>query len=176
MMLTQRLHQLPALAVLAVALVAMAALQWGAERWLLAPVALANAQLAQRASAARATAIVAPQTGLSGREQVQLILSKLHNRELLTLRLEKLHQSAAASGVVVRKANYQIKELPGGIYRQEIQAEVGGTYLAIRSFVADMQVRDDAAALESLEIGRAPGGTTLRAQLRIVLFFKGADL
>lgn len=170
------LHRWPASAIVALALAAMAGIQVGAGHWLLEPLQAANQQLQERRQALQATAARAPEAAVSGRVALQGVLAQLHDRQALTWRLEQLHDHAAQHGVTLRRSSYQAREHPGGLWGQEMQAELVATYPALRGFLAQALQRDEALALESLELARSPDARLVQARVRLVLYYKGAGL
>ena len=106
--------------------------------------------------------------------QLDVILSRLEGEDDTKARIERLHQVAAAHGVQLRKASYKTLALAAGLSRHEVQADVAGTYPALREFLRDLLEQDPAAAFESLEFSRPPGSAGVRAQLRLGLYLRSS--
>ena len=163
---------LPVLVALAVG--AMLGLQGLIEYRLLAPLASESAKLSQNLQQVRVRAVgdspARPKTVL----RLEEIMSQLRDQNAIAERIELLHQAADQNGVVLRKAGYRSQALQGELARHEIQVEIAGTYPAIRQFLRTVMAEDDAAALDLIEFSRPVGGTAVRAQLRISLYFRRA--
>ena len=158
----------------ALALVAMLGLQGLIEYRLLAPLAGEVAKLSQDLQQGRTRAAsgspARPKTAL----RVEEIMSQLHDQSATAERIERLHQVADQNAVVLRKAGYRSQAMQGDLWRHEIQAEIVGTYPAIRQFLRTLMAQDDAATLDLIEFSRPVGGTGVRAQLRMSLYFRRA--
>lgn len=158
----------------ALALVAMLGLQGLLEYRLVAPLALEVTKLSQDLQQGRARSAsdspARPKTAL----RLEEIMSQLHDQSATAQRIERLHQVADQNAVVLRKAGYRSQAMQGDLSRHEIQAEIVGTYPAIRQFLRTVLAQDDAATLDLIEFSRPVGGTGVRAQLRISLYFRRA--
>jgi Tfp pilus assembly protein PilO len=164
------LPPVPVLAALAV--VAMLGLQAWVEYRLLAPLVRETVKVSEELNTLRK---------LSAREAPERPKTKLRLNEILAhlpdqhgtaMRIERLHQVAAANNVVLRKASYKSQLVTPDIWRHEIQADVGGAYPDMRQFLRDLAEQDQASAVDSLEFSRPPGSTGVRAQLRLTLYFR----
>jgi hypothetical protein len=157
---------------LVAAVLAMLALQGWFEYQLLAPVAVEVRQLGadlQALDSTRATVkppVSPPQVRLQG------ILARLEQQPDLQARIERMHIIVARNAVVLRKASYQNQSNVGDILRHEIQADLSGSYPALRQFLRELMAQDEALAVESLEFSRPVGSVGIRAQVRLVLFSK----
>lgn len=158
-----------ALAVLAVA--AMLGLQGAIEYWVIAPLKVDAAALAQEVKNQRDRHAASPPSQSKTTAQLDEILARLESPDATRIRIERLHALADQSSVVIRKASYLNAATPGDIGHREIQLELVATYPAIRQFLRAVQDEDSAAALESLEFSRPPGGG-VRAQVRMALYFR----
>lgn len=161
---------LPVLVTLAV--LAMLGLQGLLEYRLLGPLVAEAAKLSQDLQQGRARAAsdspARPKTAL----RLEEIMSQLHDQNATAQRIERMHQVADQNGVVLRKAGYRSQSMQGDLSRHEIQAEIAGTYPAIRQFLRTLLAQDDAATLDLIEFSRPVGGTGVRAQLRMSLYFR----
>lgn len=165
-----RLAPTPFAALVALALLAMLGLQTALQSRLLAPRLAEVAQLArtlkeQQHSAHDKRAPLAPP-----QVRLEAVLARLGLQPANQARVERLHKIAEQQAVTLRKASYLSKAQGGGILRHEIQADLGGSYPAIREFLQALLQQDDGAALESVEFSRPPGGTGVRTQVRLVLY------
>lgn len=155
---------------LTLALLVMLGLQAVLEFRLLAPLAAEMGELnrgiktLQGKSAAQIKSVSPPQARL------EEVLVRLQQQPGNQTRIERLHQTAAQHGVLLRKAGYQNQPPTNGLWRHEVQADLSGSYPAIRQFLRDALAQDDALALESLEFSRPAGSTGVRAQVRLVFF------
>jgi hypothetical protein len=163
---------MPPLAVLVVlAVLAMLGLQALVEYRLLAPLTTEAVRLAEDTKRLQTKTATEAVPRPRAKEQLDDILFRLEKQEAPGVRIEHLHQIANEHGVVIRKASYRSQALSGEIARHEMQADLGGTYPAIRQFLRTLLMTDEAAALESLEFSRPSGGSGVQAQVRIVLFY-----
>ena len=164
----------PLRVLLLLAVLAMGALQAAFELRLLAPlkfrVAALEAAVQRLPTRPAGEAAAPPKTQL----QLDVILSRLEGEDDTKARIERLHQVAAAHGVQLRKASYKTLALAAGLSRHEVQADVAGTYPALREFLRDLLEQDPAAAIESLEFSRPPGSAGVRAQLRLGLYLRSS--
>ncbi len=163
----------PSLPVLvALAVVAMLGLQGLIEYRLLAPLAGEAAKLSQDLQLGRVRVAgdlpARPKTAL----RLEEIMSQLQDQNATAERIERLHQVADQYGVVLRKAGYRSQAMQGDLWRHEIQAEIVGTYPAIRQFLRTVLAQADAATLDLIEFIRPVGGTGVRAQLRMSLYLR----
>lgn len=157
---------------LVAAVLVMLALQGWLEYQLLAPVALEVRQLGadlQALDGARAT-VKPPMSPPLVR--LQDILARLKQQPDLQARIERLHIIAVRNAVLLRKASYENQSKAGDILRHEIQADISGSYPALRQFLRELMAQDEALAVESLEFSRPVGSVGIRAQVRLVLFSK----
>ena len=106
--------------------------------------------------------------------QLDAILLRLEGDDATQARIERLHQTAAAHGVLLRKANYKTLALAAELSRHEVQADVSGSYPAIREFLRELLEQDPAVAIESLEFSRPPGAIGVRAQVRLALYLRSS--
>jgi hypothetical protein len=83
-----------------------------------------------------------------------------------------MHKIVDQNAVVLRKASYQNKSDTGVVLRHEIQADLSGSYPALRQFLRELTAQDEALAVESLEFSRPAGSVGIRAQVRLVMFSK----
>ncbi len=150
----------------------MLALQGWVEYQLLMPLSAQVKQLGQDIQAQRNSHVkpIAPVSPAHAR--LQDILARLAQQPADQARVERLHKIAAQHTVLVRKASYQNKSTAGSISRHEIQADLSGSYPAIRQFLRDLMAQDESLALESIELSRPAGSAGIRAQVRLVLFSK----
>jgi hypothetical protein len=82
-----------------------------------------------------------------------------------------MHQLATEYNVQLKKASYQAKETPENpIVQHEIQAELTGSYPAIRQFLHALLSQNQATALESVEVNRATGHVGVRVQVRFKFY------
>ncbi len=171
---------LPLPVIVVLAALAMVGLQAAFEYQLLAPIARDVTRLSEEIHALRARQATARQTDASTTQRaaardvnarLDSVVGQLQRREATAARIETVHRIADQQGVVLRKASYQVHPAPGEIGRHEIQADLAGTYPAIRQFLRELMVQDQALALESLEFGRHVGAAGVRAQVRIALYF-----
>lgn len=159
-------------AALVVAALSMLALQGWFEYRLLAPFAAEVRQLGadlQALGRARVTAkspVSPPQARLND------IQARLAQQPDLHARIVRMHKIVDQNAVVLRKASYQSQSGGGEILRHEIQADLIGSYPALRGFVRELMAQDEALAVESLEFSRPVGSVGIRAQVRLVMFSK----
>ncbi len=108
--------------------------------------------------------------------QLDQVLQQLEAPDTLTQRLEALHHLADQNSIVLRKANYRSQPLAADLHRDEMTADLVGSYPNIRQFLRQAQAQDQAIALETLEFSRPNMGnfgtaaTLVRAQMRLALY------
>ncbi len=105
------------------------------------------------------------------------IVLRLSNQPSLDKRILKMHQLATEYNVQLKKASYQTKEAKetketpdSRIVQHEIQAELTGSYPAIRQFLYALLSQNQATALESVKVNRATGHAGVRVQVRLMLY------
>lgn len=157
---------------LAVLVVGMLALQCWIEYRLLVPLRAHVQQLDADFSALRNTRATLTPTVSPPQARLQEILARLTQQPDNQARIEHMHQIAAQNAVLLRKVSYQKQSSPGAILRHEIQADLSGSYPAIRQFLHELMAQDEALAVESLEFSRLAGSVGVRAQVRLVMFSK----
>ena len=172
---------LPLPALLAIAALAMLGLQAAIEYRLLAPMANDAARLGEAIRTLRVGSAPPGPPDSTGtptatapdlKQRLDAVLGHLRGSDATAARVERLHRIADQSGVLLRKASYLDEPAPGEVGRHEIQAELAGAYPAIRQFLRELSVQDLALAVESLEFSRQPGAAGVRAQVRMVLYFR----
>jgi Tfp pilus assembly protein PilO len=164
---------LPSISVFAaLAVVAMLGLQALLEDQLIGPLQQEVTSLSQGVQQRRARAVSGAPAQPKAALRLQEVLSHLPKQNANALRVGKLHQFADENGVVLRKVNYKNHALQGDLARQEIQAEVAGPYPGIRQFLRTVLTQDEAATLDLIEFGRPVGGSDVRAQVRVSLYFR----
>jgi len=105
------------------------------------------------------------------RRELSDILGHLPAQSQLLPRLEAIHQLARQQGVGFRQAAYQQKVLEPNIVRSEMNIELSASYPALRQFVRNMLLRDDAIAIESLDLNKPLESTSaVQAQLKLYLY------
>lgn len=159
-------------AALAAAVLAMLALQGWFEYRLLAPVAAEVKQLGADLQALSSTRATVKPPVSPPQARLQDILARLAQQPDLQERIERMHKIVDQNAVVLRKASYQSQSNGGDILRHEIQADLIGSYPALRGFLRELMVQDEAMALEALEFSRPAGSVGIRAQVRLVMFSK----
>jgi hypothetical protein len=155
---------------LLLAVLALLALQAWVEYRLLMPLGAQVQQLTQDIQTLRKTTAAVTVPVSPPQARLRDILLKLGQQPDDQTRIERLHRIAAQNAVLVRKASYQNKSKQGSVSRHEVQADLGGSYPAIRQFLRELMVQDEALALESIELSRPAGSTGIRAKVRLVLF------
>lgn len=155
-------------AAMVLAVVAMLALQAWVEYRLLPPQARQVQQLNQSVQTLRQASTTQP--AAAPQQRLQAVLARLATLPTNQERIQRLHALAAQSAVNVSKASYQNKSAVGDVTRHEVQADLSGSYPALRQFLRDLLAQDEALALESLEFSRPGGRAGVRAQVRLVLF------
>lgn len=159
-------------ALVALAVVAMLGVQAMLEYRLLAPLQGDVARLSQDVQQRRARAVTDAPVRPKAALRLEEVLSHLHNQNASAVRIGQLHQFADENGVVLRKVSYKNHALQGGLQRHEVQAEVAGAYPGIRQFLRTALERDEAATLDLIEFSRPVGGSGVRAQVRMSLYFR----
>ena len=182
--------RMPSLAVaLVLAGLAMLGLQSFVEFGMLRPITQATEKLSDEVR--RLQTRTASQTAAVPKTQTQLddVLARLPMSRLTTERIARMHQLANQHGVVVRKASYPkptASTAPGTIARQEMIADLGGTYPVIRQFLRAVLLDDPALAMEAVELSRLTGGgvtgvsngagtVPVRAQVRFALYMRASS-
>jgi hypothetical protein len=155
---------------LALAVLTLLALQGWVEYRLLMPLGVQVQQLGQNFQTLRNTTATTALQVSPPQARLQAILARLGQQPVNQVRIVRMHEIAVKNAVQLRKANYQNKSVMGSIQRHEIQADLSGSYPAIRQFLRDLMAQDDAWALESIELSRPAGSAGIRAQVRMVLF------
>ena len=163
---------IPFSAAMAAAVLAMLALQGWFEYRLLAPVAAEVSQLgADLQALGRARATVKPPVS-PPQARLQDVLARLAQQPDFQARIVRMHKIVDQNSVVLRKASYESQSNGGDILRHEIQADLIGSYPALRGFLRELMAQDEAMAVESLEFSRPVGSVGIRAQVRLVMFSK----
>lgn len=155
---------------IALAVLTLLALQAGLEYRLLLPLGAQVRQLSQEVQTLRQNKPGATAQVSLPQARLQAILARLEQQPIAQARIERMHKIAAQNAVLVRKASYQNKSNLGSVSRHEVQADLSGSYPAIRQFLRDLMAQDEALALESIEFSRPAGSASVRAQVRLVLF------
>lgn len=152
------------------ALIAILCLQSLIEFQLIAPLSeeISQLSLAIKTQQGKPAVVMAPVSPPQAR--LAVVVERLQQQPPIGIRIERLHQIAEQSGVLIRKASYQNQLQPGEIMQNDIQADLSGSYPAIRQFLRILSATDDALAIETLEFRRAPSGNGVHAQLHLVLF------
>ena len=160
----------PFFSALVLLVAAMLALQGWVEYRLLLPISAQVQKLEADFSVRRSTRAALASTASPPQIRLQDILVRLAQQPKNQVRIERMHQIAAQSAVVLRKASYQKQSGAGVVVRHEIQADLSGSYPAIRQFLSELMAQDEALALESLEFSRLAGSMGVRAQVRLVMY------
>jgi hypothetical protein len=114
--------------------------------------------------------------------QLEQVLQQLEASDTITQRLEALHRLADQNGIVLRKASYRTQQVAVNLHRDEMTADLVGSYPGIRQFLRQAQGQDQAIAIESIEFSRpnmSGAGTpvnVVRAQVRLALYSHPATL
>lgn len=165
---------------------AMVGVQGFVEYRMLRPITQATEKLGDDVYRLQAQAASQPAAVPKTQTQLDVILAHLPMQGATTERVERMHLLADQNGVVVRKASYPAPTKPSAIVRQEMTADLGGTYPAIRQFLRAVLLEDQALAVESVEFSRLNGGgvtsvssgvgtVPVRAQVRFALYSRAAS-
>ncbi len=109
-------------------------------------------------------------TAAEPKARLDAVLQRLQQQPAGDARLLRLHQLATQQGVLVLKASYKHLRQPGQISRLEAQLDLNAGYPAIRLFLHELLLQDEAVALESVEFSRPTGNVGVHAQVRLVFF------
>jgi Tfp pilus assembly protein PilO len=156
--------------VVSMAMVLMLGAQAVFEYAWLAPQAAVLTQLRQDIKDQQRKTLSQTATVSEPKARLDAILQRLQQQPASDARILRLHQLAALQGVLVRKASYKHQQQAGNIARLEVQTDLSGGYPAIRLFLHELLLQDEAAALESVEFSRPAGNVGVHAQVRLVFF------
>jgi hypothetical protein len=151
------------------ALLSMTGMQVAFESQVMMPLA---SSISQASRPSHTPAPATPATPASSpKARLDDIVLRLSNQPSLDDRILKMHQLATEYNVQLKKASYQAKETPENpIVQHEIQAELTGSYPAIRQFLHALLSQNQATALESVEVNRATGHVGVRVQVRFKFY------
>lgn len=148
----------------------LAGLQVLVERWVFAPLLEQSAQLSEQLADLKNKHTVLRAQANPPKMRLDDIMLQLGDQSANHQRIVQIHQIADQHSVALRKASYQITAQTGGLAELKMQAELSGSYPAIRQFLRDVLAQDEALALTALELSRTTGHAGVRAQAGLTLF------
>lgn len=165
-------HGWPAAAGLVLLALALALWLWGAQALRAHTAALAAAAAAPPAAGGDATTTA----GSDAAARVAALRGSLPDAAFALEAVQRLHQSAAAHGVVLAAGEYRLVREPGGLLqRYQITLPADAPYPALRRWIAEVLNTHPTMALDELALSRAEvAQAQARARVRWSLYLRSA--
>jgi hypothetical protein len=85
-------------------------------------------------------------------------------------RIDRFHHIASTHNIKIKRINYQRIKMPGQLIRIEMQAELSGSYPAIRNFLRGIDAKDPAIAIDGVAFSRDSANAEVKAQIKFLLY------
>lgn len=162
--------RLPTLGLVGLALVILFGLQGLWEHFVMQPQRLQLQHLNSSLMNLSATRQAHLNSGTKPPSRMDDVLLRLGQQPSIEDRIMKIHVLASEHNVLIRKAAYQKQTKPGTLFQLEIQADLNGSYPAIRQFLRAFLLQDEAAGMGSLDFTRSTAGESVQSQVRLILY------
>jgi hypothetical protein len=102
--------------------------------------------------------------------RLNLDLNALRQLPNIDQRIDQFHQIANLNDIKIKRINYLRVTMPGDLMRTEMQADLSGSYPAIRRFLRGIEAKDPATAIDSVAFSRDSVNSEVKVQIKFLAY------